>query len=80
MAKNLRRFWEPQKLYWKPYLLRETAEESLKVVQAELEANKSSLAQALPDQDSAGQVTGKMKEDITELMNEISDDEENLSS
>ena len=80
MAKNLRRFWEPQKLYWKPYLLRETAEESLKVVQAELEANKSSLAQALSDQDSACQVTGKMKEDITELMNEISDDEENLSS
>jgi len=34
----------------------------------------------LSDRDSACQVTGKMKEDITELMNEISDDEENLSS
>jgi hypothetical protein len=38
---------------------KETAEESLKVVQAELEANKSSLAQALSDRDSACQVTGK---------------------
>lgn len=49
---------------------KETAEESLKVVQAELEANKSGLAQALSDRDSAHQSTRKMKEDITELMNE----------
>lgn len=51
---------------------KETAEESLKVVQAQVEANKSGLSQALSDRDSALQVTGKMRGDITELMSEAS--------